>query len=116
MAKAIREERRKLPGHPYGILVLLGLSVVILARAWQLRSSDSWEILVLGLGAIVFCACAIMFIARDLWRGVQTLRRSHRLRHNLCLGCGYPLKGLPSLTCPECGREFADPEVRGETA
>ena len=28
-----------------------------------------------------------------------------------CLGCGYLLRDLPGLTCPECGREFdpADP-------
>jgi hypothetical protein len=23
-----------------------------------------------------------------------------------CLGCGYPLRGLPQHTCPECGRPF----------
>lgn len=29
----------------------------------------------------------------------------------ICIGCGYPLRGLPSETCPECGRVFqpADP-------
>jgi hypothetical protein len=27
----------------------------------------------------------------------------------LCLGCNYPLRGLPATRCPECGREF-DPE------
>src|SRR5215212_9585792 len=24
----------------------------------------------------------------------------------LCLGCNYPLWGLPAARCPECGREF----------
>ena len=42
-----------------------------------------------------------------LYRYVLNPTRRYRLRHNLCLGCGYPLKGLPSLICPECGREFA---------
>jgi hypothetical protein len=27
----------------------------------------------------------------------------------ICLGCNYPLRGLPSRRCPECGREF-DPD------
>jgi hypothetical protein len=29
----------------------------------------------------------------------------------LCLGCNYPLRGLVSARCPECGRPFdpADP-------
>lgn len=41
-------------------------------------------------------------------------RRRHRLRHNLCLGCGYPLKGLPSPTCPECATPFDPKATRGE--
>jgi hypothetical protein len=23
-----------------------------------------------------------------------------------CVGCGYPLRGLADLRCPECGRQF----------
>jgi hypothetical protein len=26
-----------------------------------------------------------------------------------CLGCNYPLRGLPESVCPECGRAF-DPD------
>ena len=25
----------------------------------------------------------------------------------VCLGCGYPLRGLTSAVCPECGRPFS---------
>jgi len=31
------------------------------------------------------------------------LRRCWRVRKVLCVTCGYPLKGLSSNTCPECG-------------
>lgn len=27
-----------------------------------------------------------------------------------CIGCGYPLRGLPANVCPECGRPF-DPRI-----
>jgi hypothetical protein len=30
----------------------------------------------------------------------------------LCWGCGYPLRGIESRRCPECGREFDPLDVR----
>src|SRR4051794_19747730 len=32
--------------------------------------------------------------------------------HARCLGCGYPLRGLGSRRCPECGREFDADDLR----
>ena len=35
-------------------------------------------------------------------------RRAYRLRHNLCLNCGYDLRvHKPGDKCPECGTSFA---------
>ena len=36
-------------------------------------------------------------------------------RNFICINCGYPLKGLQSWTCPECGQAFdpADPRTFG---
>ena len=35
---------------------------------------------------------------------VVPLRRRHRRKRNLCVGCGYNLWGNMSGRCPECGR------------
>src|SRR5207244_2210553 len=32
--------------------------------------------------------------------------------HALCLECGYPLRGLASQACPECGLPFDPADVR----
>jgi hypothetical protein len=37
-----------------------------------------------------------------LWSAPGFVRRQHRRRRGLCVGCGYELKGMPK--CPECGR------------
>ena len=39
------------------------------------------------------------------------LRRSwsrKRAKESVCGNCGYPAKGLPTLTCPECGSDLRD--------
>jgi hypothetical protein len=38
------------------------------------------------------------------WDGPRLLRRKLRLRAGRCLSCGYDLRGLGSVPCPECGR------------
>ena len=49
-----------------------------------------------------------LVISIPAWRSF--LRRGHRLRNSLCVGCGYSGIGLPSSPgrvrrCPECGLE-----------
>jgi hypothetical protein len=40
----------------------------------------------------------------------QVSTKEDRISSNaVCLGCGYPLRGLSQAVCPECGRAF-DPE------
>lgn len=43
-------------------------------------------------------------IAAGFARWVSVSRREQRLRAGGCPLCGYSLAGLPSATCPECGR------------
>ena len=52
----------------------------------------------------ILVAYPVIALTRTTYRR-RRLRR-HRLLHNLCLGCGYPMRGLPSPKCPECGSEF----------
>ncbi len=38
-------------------------------------------------------------------------RRQLLMSEEICLGCGYDLRGLPEARCPECGRLFARPHA-----
>lgn len=39
-------------------------------------------------------------------------RQEKPTRRAVCSGCGYPLRGLVSGRCPECGRRFPPFDVR----
>lgn len=61
----------------------------------------------------------LLFAARGTeWFREGSAKRTHLrgLRHNLCLGCAYPLKELPEPRCPECGREFETGSLEGNIA
>ncbi len=42
------------------------------------------------------------------WLARPLLRDLHRRRHDLCVGCGYDLRGNVSGVCPECGGPVGD--------
>ena len=46
---------------------------------------------------------SIIFYGAILWIWIPIMRRKRRLRHNLCLECGYDLRGNLAAGCPECG-------------
>jgi len=50
----------------------------------------------------------ILIVAVALPRAV---RDQDRLKHNLCMHCGYDLRGTADGVCPECG-QFASEIVR----
>lgn len=47
-----------------------------------------------------------------LTRAPAIARRLHRDLRDRCTSCGYPLQGLPSPTCPECGHPRASDTPR----
>jgi hypothetical protein len=51
----------------------------------------------------------IAFAAWPLARASRTIRRAHRRRAGLCIGCAYDLRGSPDRRCPECGRIDTSP-------
>ncbi len=58
----------------------------------------------------VFWTCVPLAVV--LW-ATPAARRQVRRRRNRCVGCGYPLRGLTSNRCPECGRSFPAGEAGG---
>lgn len=69
--------------------------------------------------SIMFClslgttAAAIMLWALPALRERRFKRGLRALDYNLCLNCGYDLRGLPDLyQCPECGVEYDREKVR----
>src|SRR5690606_21037158 len=58
-----------------------------------------------GLWAAVLLVIVAVLIAR-LWRGL-TLPRGAR-REPACGGCGYAVRGLSELRCPECGADLRE--------
>ena len=87
-------------------LALAGLAA---ASAWLLRAAPpslvALLVVVLIRSCSGFAAASLAFAARSLSRAIKDLTdtRGHRLRHGLCLACGYDLTGNVSGTCPECG-------------
>ena len=45
----------------------------------------------------------IISLAAILWMSILIVRRQRRRRHNLCLECGYDLRGTDHDRCQECG-------------
>lgn len=66
-------------------------------------SRNAYDLVALWLVAI-----PLTLLWTPLVAGVRSARRRvSRARGHHCLACGYDLRGLPSLRCPECGLEFA---------
>ena len=49
---------------------------------------------------------ALLFSIPSFLGAVKALRRRKRKKLGLCVKCGYNLKGLTELRCPECGTQF----------
>jgi hypothetical protein len=93
------------------LLAYFGLALAGLAAAsvWLLRAAPPSLLALLVVVLIRTCygvaAASLAFATRFLVRAIKdrTDTRAYRLRHGLCLPCGYNLTGNLSGTCPECG-------------
>ena len=71
------------------------MTVVVLARAW-----NAWSL------GVVFAAVALTLALDAADSASEKLlrrRARRRARGGGCVRCGYNLRGLSSLNCPECG-------------
>ena len=60
------------------------------------RGPQAWIVISALLFGSTFCLC----------RPFRHHRRRQRKKLGLCLGCGYNLRGLIELRCPECNTPF----------
>jgi hypothetical protein len=90
---------------PFGALFivlfgLLGTFHASLALSYLLFGNINYGLVVTGLyivGALTYC----------LPKAQQYIISQRRRRLNLCIACGYDLRGsTESATCPECGEEI----------
>lgn len=83
----------------------------------RLRAADAttWTPRWSGYRHNALAAAALVLVLTALagtpssFRHLIHLRRSHRLRRDICPSCGYSLANLASPTCPECGRPATHP-------
>ena len=56
------------------------------------------------IAAVIFLVCAGLALqgSRRATRGLEKALETE----NVCVQCGYDLRGLPEHRCPECGRSF----------
>lgn len=69
---------------------------------------------VLMLGVIQL-ACALVLVGGRVYKHYESKYKrklyNKRLKHNLCTYCGYNLKGIPRVRCPECGHAIEGKEM-----
>lgn len=83
-------------GLPTAVLVFLGMVFPLM-------------FLLQGLGWILFIAVSVGWLIA----GNRMRMRLARARFQVCLNCGYSLRGLPERgCCPECGSEYELSRVR----
>jgi hypothetical protein len=81
------------------ILVWSALEAVMLLGA--LREPPGVLVMTM-LGIFVPIAAPILTIVM-LWESVAVLKIAARMRKAQCARCGYDLRGITSVVCPECG-------------
>lgn len=65
----------------------------------------------IGTGLGVSAGVAVLFWAFGPGIALLFIYHARRRMTGRCPGCGYSVRGLPELRCPECGRPFTAHEV-----
>lgn len=137
-------DERKRSGIGYLEITAIGPTVVVYAQSgwpftcfegamWREYAGGEWtsagafELSIAGLVAtipyrpawmgvvansVIWAAPFIVFQAVSILR--QRVRYSSRIRRGACGQCGYPLDGLRSKKCPECGSSCASTHAAHE--
>src|SRR5271157_283781 len=85
----------------------VGLLVVSTIQAYVgIRAPFPWPsalqiVVITGMALVGVVSMGIA--VREMTRQLRARRAHGRSERGLCVRCGYPLGGLPSSTCPECG-------------
>lgn len=81
------------------------------ARGASVRRIPSSETLVVA--GTVGLVCAVLLSVIPLMRRRRFKKTVHAYAYELCLDCGYDLRGLPeSHKCPECGQAYTKEHLR----
>jgi hypothetical protein len=90
-----------------GVCWLLGGAIMLAFGVWGAVTVKMQ--LAYGLAGSSSIAMGVMTFypyVRDTLSSAFRLRvRRRRARSGLCVRCGYDLRGLPHLRCPECGHQ-----------
>jgi hypothetical protein len=90
---------------PLAAALFVALVLVVVLSAFGVRWLVPAGAMMLATGATIIA----LGVANASTRAQRALRQSH---YQLCPGCGYPLKDLPSPgQCPECGAAFDNEAV-----
>lgn len=57
---------------------------------------------------VVCFTVGVVALAPFAWKSRELVRKSikyYRIMRDRCMNCGYPLDGVPSAICPECGKD-----------
>jgi hypothetical protein len=60
----------------------------------------------MGLGLVIILGVAVLATAIVISLVAALVRYRDRVRHPCCGACRYPVEGLTSFTCPECGADL----------
>ncbi len=110
---ALHIASRKIMRWSYALSVPLCFGTVFVGK-WGIRTLSSVPSLLIVVTAGLFLGFVIGYLPLLVWSG--PIRRSLREQLNaggeeICVRCGYRLRGLIIARCPECGTEFASADV-----
>jgi hypothetical protein len=109
----VRESRARLLSHVAATIAMVGAAALAI---WELKGvpvvpGDRTYLAVMVWLALLAALSAVWVPAVFRLDARVFVRASGLPVRVFCPGCGYDLRGLSNLTCPECGRSYAVDEL-----